>query len=154
MDELLGFIRTAKADLSEFDAKKLKGMMEGLHDPLVRTTTCFIELKSDLYILQFEHMDAEVIHIEPENLKGFEGADLLWLDEQLSQHAKTHSDPFTVLPFMRRYVQYEFPAQYGNGTTHTGISHTPPEFKDSWPPLPWFLRKILVPYVFGMYYSG
>ena len=34
------------------------------------------------------------------------------------------------------------------------ISHTPPEYKDTWPPLPWILRKILIPYVLARKYSG
>ena len=50
---------------------------------------------------QFEHMDHEVIHIEAEKLKVFEGKELLALDAQLQSHAKAHSNPYIVVPYMR-----------------------------------------------------
>jgi hypothetical protein len=33
-------------------------------------------------------------------------------------------------------------------------SHTPPEYKDLWPPMPWIVRKVVVPYVLAVRYSG
>ncbi len=33
-------------------------------------------------------------------------------------------------------------------------SHTPPEYKDTWPPLPWFLRKVAIPYVLARKHAG
>ena len=46
-------------------------------------------------------MDDEVIHIEADKLKVFAEKDLLSLDAQLQSHAKSHSDPFIVVPYMR-----------------------------------------------------
>lgn len=34
-------------------------------------------------------------------------------------------------------------------------SHIPPEYKDVWPSgMPWFVKKIIVPYIFAMRYRG
>lgn len=33
-------------------------------------------------------------------------------------------------------------------------SHTAPEYKDIFPPMPWIVRKVVIPYVFAKRYSG
>ena len=34
------------------------------------------------------------------------------------------------------------------------VSHTPPEARIEWPPPPWLLKSVLLPYVFAWRYSG
>ena len=34
------------------------------------------------------------------------------------------------------------------------VSHTLPEVRAEWPPLPWLLKSVLLPYVFAWRYSG
>ncbi|KAI0763150.1 hypothetical protein BC629DRAFT_1294189 [Irpex lacteus] len=84
----------------------------------------------------FHHLDAEVTHISAENLKaaGIDEAELAAMQKKLGEHAVGTSDPWTVVPFMR--------------------GHTPPEFKDVWPPMPWFLRKVVIPNVLARRYAG
>ncbi|KAF5359578.1 hypothetical protein D9756_003160 [Leucocoprinus leucothites] len=84
----------------------------------------------------FSHLDEEVEHIKAEVLKtsGFGEAELKDLNQKLDKYAQSHGDPFILVPYMR--------------------SHTPPEFKDFWPPMPWVLRKLVIPYVLARRYSG
>ncbi|KAF8532743.1 hypothetical protein JB92DRAFT_2687030 [Gautieria morchelliformis] len=116
LDELLATIRAAKADTSLFDAQKLKEMMVKLKEPL------------------FKHLDEEVAHIAPGELKVWEAHELEGLIDTLEKHAKSAGNPFVLVPYMR--------------------SHTPPEYKDLWPPMPWIVRKFVVPYVLAVRYSG
>ncbi|KXN85853.1 hypothetical protein AN958_10751 [Leucoagaricus sp. SymC.cos] len=77
----------------------------------------------------YQHLDAEVKHIKSSELKqaGFGDAELKDLNHRLDKYAQSHGDPFVLVPYMR--------------------SHTPPEFKDHWPPMPWVLHKLVIPYV-------
>ncbi|EIN08723.1 hypothetical protein PUNSTDRAFT_102186 [Punctularia strigosozonata HHB-11173 SS5] len=109
-------LTAAKADPSKFDAAELKAIVTGFKDPL------------------YQHLDEEVAHLAPENMKDFDQKELLDLNLALDKHAKSHGDPFLLVPFMR--------------------SHTPPELKDSWPPMPWMLRKVVIPYMLAKRYSG
>jgi hypothetical protein len=34
------------------------------------------------------------------------------------------------------------------------LSHASPELKQTWPDMPWFVRKVLVPYKFSRKYAG
>ncbi|EKM78145.1 hypothetical protein AGABI1DRAFT_86313 [Agaricus bisporus var. burnettii JB137-S8] len=91
-----------------------------------------VKLKDPL----FEHLDVEVEHIKSSKLKevGFGDAELKDLNQRLDKYAQSHGDPFLVVPYMR--------------------SHTPPELKNVWPPMPWVLRKVVIPYVLAWKHSG
>ncbi|VDC00751.1 unnamed protein product [Peniophora sp. CBMAI 1063] len=82
------------------------------------------------------HMDAEVEHLEASRLKvaGFSGAELKSMFAATEHYAKDNGDPFLVVPFMR--------------------SHTPPEFKASFPPLSWALSAVAIPYMLAMRHRG
>ncbi|KZV70217.1 hypothetical protein PENSPDRAFT_632032 [Peniophora sp. CONT] len=82
------------------------------------------------------HMDEEVEHIEASKLKvaGFTAAELKTMFAATEHYAKNNGDPFLVVPFMR--------------------SHTPPEFKASFPALPWLLTAVAIPYVLAMRHRG
>ncbi|KAI9063697.1 hypothetical protein FKP32DRAFT_1571772, partial [Trametes sanguinea] len=118
LDDFLAAIHEAQADPSKFDAAKLKSRVESSKDAL------------------FTHFNEEVEHIQAENLKtaGFTADECRQLIENVDKHAKSHGDPFLVVPFMR--------------------SHTTAEYKDIWPPIPWILRKVVVPYIMAKRYSG
>ncbi|THG99462.1 hypothetical protein EW026_g2899 [Hermanssonia centrifuga] len=91
-----------------------------------------VNFKEPLYA----HLDEEVEHIAAENLRtaGFEEPEVLAMISQLEAHAKSSGNPFLQVPYMR--------------------SHTAPEFKDSWPPMPWVLRKVVIPFMLAKRYSG
>jgi len=116
LEELLPYIRSAKADASKFDALKLKDMMSKLRDSL------------------FQHLDEEILHLAPENMHVFEAKDIDVMMAKLLAHAHSHDDPFISLPFM--------------------LSHTAPEYKVIWPQMPWFVKRVLTPYVFAWRHSG
>jgi len=84
----------------------------------------------------FQHLDSEVEHITSSELKkaGFNDVELKELNLKLDKYAQSHGDPFILVPYMR--------------------THTPPEFKDVWPPMPWVLRKVVIPYVLAWRYSA
>ncbi|KAJ7141987.1 hypothetical protein C8R46DRAFT_968177 [Mycena filopes] len=109
-------LRAAKTDPAKFDPAELKQIMVEFREPLLK------------------HLDEETAHLAPENMKVFDQKELLDLNAALDKHAKSHGDPFLLVPFMR--------------------SHTPPELKDSWPPMPWVLRKVVIPYVLAKRYGG
>ncbi|PSR83537.1 hypothetical protein PHLCEN_2v5691 [Hermanssonia centrifuga] len=75
------------------------------------------------------HLDEEVEHISADKLREaqFQESEIKTMISQLEAHAKSSGNPFLQVPYMR--------------------SHTPPEYKDSWPPMPWFLRKVMIPYM-------
>jgi len=116
LDALSKKLRTAKADPSTFNAAELKQVFQDFREPL------------------YKHLDEEVAHIAPENMKVFDTKELRDLNAALDKHAKSHGDPYLLVPYMR--------------------SHTPTELKDSWPPMPWVLRKVVIPYVLARRYSG
>jgi len=91
-----------------------------------------VDFKEPLYT----HLDGEIEHLQAHNLKsaGFSEQDLKDMIVGLEEYAKSHGDPFITLPFVR--------------------SHTPPEIKEYWPTLPWAFRKIVIPYILGMKFSG
>ncbi|KAG5643504.1 hypothetical protein DXG03_000745 [Asterophora parasitica] len=57
-------------------------------------------------ILAFTHLDEEVEHISASNLRNaqFAERDILTMIGKLESHAKSHGDPFLLVPFMRRSV--------------------------------------------------
>ncbi|KAH9926345.1 hypothetical protein B0H21DRAFT_139849 [Amylocystis lapponica] len=82
----------------------------------------------------YKHLDEEVAHIVPENMQQFSDEEMRTMNDALEAYAQKHGDPFLLVPFMR--------------------SHTPPEFKDSWPEMPWVLRKVVIPYALALRYRG
>lgn len=95
-------------------------------------------------------MDGEVEHIAAPNLKAFDEQTLRNTLEAIEKYAKENANPFTVLPYMRSYVLSSISVRQ----RLVKYSHTPPEWKDSWPALPWILRKVILPYMLAMRYSG
>ncbi|KAI0777634.1 hypothetical protein BD413DRAFT_601961 [Trametes elegans] len=83
-----------------------------------------------------KHFREEVIHIEGWRLKraGLTEAECLKMIAEMEKHAKAHGDPFLVVPFMR--------------------SHTAPQYKNIWPPMPWILRKVMIPHLLAKKHSG
>ncbi|CAL1714138.1 unnamed protein product [Somion occarium] len=95
------------------------------------------ELKSQLISLRdpmIQHLDDEVADLDPENLKVFSEDGIKKMLADMIAWSKYNGSPFLTLPFMR--------------------AHVPPEFKDHWPKMPWFLRKILIPWIFAFPHSG
>ncbi|KAG6811265.1 hypothetical protein H0H92_008258 [Tricholoma furcatifolium] len=110
LDKLLNLVLDAKADPTKFDAAALKDLMTEFKEPL------------------YSHLDEEVEHVSADNLREaqFEEGDVKAMIKRLEAYAKSHGDPFLLVPYMR--------------------SHTPAAIKDTWPPMPWILRKLVVPY--------
>jgi hypothetical protein len=53
---------------------------------------------------QFKHLDEEVAHIAPAELKVWEAHELEGLIDTLEKHAKSAGNPFVLVPYMRRSV--------------------------------------------------
>lgn len=160
LHELLAIIHAAKANTDLFDAAKLKEMMLTLKEPLVSIrTTSFVwirdtSIKPSTSTLQFKHLDEEVLRIVPSELKVWEAHELKALNEELDKYAKSSGNPFLLVPYMRRLVIVPQLYQEHILTFAHACSATPPEYKDVWPPLPWVLRKVVIPYVLAVRYSG
>lgn len=60
-------------------------------------------IRRETRFTQYEHLDEEVKHISPENLKVFDEPTLRKLMEKIDKHAKSSGDPFVLVPYMRRY---------------------------------------------------
>ncbi|KAF8079200.1 hypothetical protein FPV67DRAFT_1467856 [Lyophyllum atratum] len=118
LGKILATILESKADSSKFDGAKLREAMVAFKDPL------------------YTHLDEEVEHISASKLKEaqFPEQDIVAMIKKLESYAKSHGDPFLLVPFMR--------------------SHTPAAIKDVWPPMPWVLRKLVVPYMLAKRHSG
>lgn len=54
---------------------------------------------------QFQHLDEEIEHLAPDNLRAFDAKELDAMFDKLVHYAHTHDSPFVVLPFMLRSVQ-------------------------------------------------
>jgi hypothetical protein len=105
LDRLLTMIHDARADLTKFDAEAMNALMIEFKDPLVN---CFLTKYFAFtdYIFKYTHLDDEVEHIHASKLKeaNFEERDILTVVADLEKHAKSHGDPFVIVPFMRRFV--------------------------------------------------
>ncbi|KAG6847786.1 hypothetical protein H0H93_006002 [Arthromyces matolae] len=86
LDKLLAVIVGAKTDPTKFDAASLKALMDEFKEPL------------------YTHLDDELEHISAQNLKDaqFEEPAVKALNQRLEAYAKSHGDPFLLVPFMRR----------------------------------------------------
>ncbi|KAH8929265.1 hypothetical protein BT69DRAFT_1307087 [Atractiella rhizophila] len=107
IEDLLKWIVAAKSDRSKYSAQLLK-------EKLSRMGPTFLK-----------HLDEEVEHLSHENLLQFPEDELGSAWKGFLNYAKTHSNPFIALPFIK--------------------SHTPPEYK-WWPAgVPWIINKLMVP---------
>ncbi|KAK9316087.1 hypothetical protein V1522DRAFT_420719 [Lipomyces starkeyi] len=70
------------------------------------------------------HLHQEIEDLAPERLKVFTGEEIGEMMALVHKYVMRHENPVMTLPFVR--------------------SHTPPEYK-SWPPLPWVIKKLLLP---------
>ncbi|CAL1714139.1 unnamed protein product [Somion occarium] len=115
----------------------LKAMVAMIHEAQADLTKFdpqqFKELVVPLRVPLFNHLDDEVSHIGADSLKVFDEPALRKMCTDMDSYSKSHGDPFMIVPFMR--------------------SHTPPEFKDHWPVMPWVLRKLVVP-ILALRHSG
>jgi hypothetical protein len=95
-----------------------------------------LTMLEDMKDVLISHLNEEVEDIAPTKLRaaGFSDKDMQEMMDSLTSEAQKHGDPFLVLPFM--------------------ISHIPPEHKAAFPEAGWFIKKVLVPYVFARRYSG
>lgn len=88
------------------------------------------EVKEPLYT----HLDEEVADLAPERMKVFTAAEIQDFNQRMGDHLRKTDDPSIALCYLK--------------------AHMPADVKDQFPPnLPWFVRKLLVPYVFGWKYS-
>lgn len=107
--------------------------------------------------IKYKHLDEEIVHIAPDHLKVWEAHELQALNDKLEQYAKSSGNPFTLVPYMRRSVSLYFIwilFLFIPVLINTSRSHTPPEYKEIWPPMPWIVRKFVVPYVLATWHSG
>jgi len=116
LTRIISWIDDARADHAKFKAEELKTMME--------------EFKERL----FYHLDEEVAHLAPENLKVFTPEELAQHNKELMVFVRAQGNGNLVVPFLR--------------------SHTPPELKEIWPPFPWIMKRIIIPYMLSWKYSG
>lgn len=65
---------------------------------------------------------------------GFTSTECRDMVAAMERYAKAHGNPFLVIPYVR--------------------AHTPPEYKDVWPPMPWVLRKFVIPYMLAKKHPG
>ncbi|KAJ7741424.1 hypothetical protein DFH07DRAFT_838041 [Mycena maculata] len=82
----------------------------------------------------FEHLDEEVVDLAPEKLKVFTPEELKQAGKGLMVYIRAHSDKYVTLPFMR--------------------CHTPPELKEIWPPFPWIVKRLVVPWFLAPTHAG
>jgi len=82
----------------------------------------------------FEHLDEEVADLAPEKLKVFTAEELTKAGKDLMVYIRAHSDKYVTLPFMR--------------------CHTPPELKEIWPPFPWIVKRLVVPWMLAPKNAG
>jgi hypothetical protein len=100
---------------------------------------------------QFEHLDEEVEDLAPEKLKVFTAEELTQAGKDLMVYIRAHSDKYVTLPFMRWYVSDPFSCVR---LVHIPASHTPPELKEIWPPFPWIVKRLVVPWILAPRNSG
>ncbi|KAK7044583.1 hemerythrin domain-containing protein [Favolaschia claudopus] len=82
----------------------------------------------------FEHLDEEVEDLAPEKLKVFTPEELTQAGKDLMVYIRAHSDKYVTLPYMR--------------------CHTPPELKEIWPPFPWIVKRLVVPWILAPKNAG
>ncbi|KAK7685706.1 hypothetical protein QCA50_011050 [Cerrena zonata] len=116
VEKIIATINLYQADTSAYDPEYLKSLMVPLREPL------------------YEHLDEEVVHLAPENLKVFTEDEIQGMFHDMVQWSKRNGSPFLTLPFMR--------------------CHVAPEFKAFWPQFPWFLRVVIIPWVLAWRHSG
>lgn len=103
LDELLPIFRASQLKPDGFDAATVKEMIIKLRDPLVSLPLASEPGYSNwFFAVQFKHLDEELVHIAPENLKVFEAQEVQDMLNKLFAYAHGHDSPWTVAPFMLR----------------------------------------------------
>ncbi|KAJ7126069.1 hypothetical protein C8R44DRAFT_874446 [Mycena epipterygia] len=82
----------------------------------------------------FEHLDEEVEDLAPEKMKVFTPEEISKAGKDLMVYIRAHSEKYITLPFMR--------------------CHTPPELKEIWPPFPWVVKRLVVPWILAPKHAG
>ena len=82
--------------------------------------------------MQYQHLDEEVAHLAPANMRVFTDDEITTFLAGFQKEIVRNADPWTDLPY--------------------AVTHTPPSV--AWPPLPWVLRRVFIPFVFRWRYSG
>ncbi|KAJ7634743.1 hypothetical protein FB45DRAFT_909731 [Roridomyces roridus] len=82
----------------------------------------------------FEHLDQEVEDLAPAKMKVFTTEEISKAGKDLMVYIRAHSDKYTTLPYLR--------------------THTPPELKEVWPPFPWFVKRVVVPWFLAPKHAG
>lgn len=136
LDKFLAIIKSSQTNSAEFDAAKVKNLMQESKDIMVRFRSISMSSPNRPFWLKFNHFDDELTHIEASKLREaqFTEDEVKEMVSSMEKHAKANGDPFLVVPFMR--------------------SHTTPEYKDIWPAMPWILRKVAIPYILAKKHSG
>ena len=140
LDRFTALLIAMQADPSKFDAQVLLQTLHDLRAPLVRPTHYSSASSLDLapltappYIAQYAHLDEEVAHLAPAHVRVFSDEEITTTLKRMQKEIISSMDPWTELPF--------------------AIGHTPPTVRD-FPPLPWLMRHVLVPWVFYWRYFG
>ncbi|KAH7903367.1 hypothetical protein BJ138DRAFT_1020758, partial [Hygrophoropsis aurantiaca] len=53
----------------------------------------------------FQHLDEEIQHVDPQNLRVLDYKAMQNLNQAIDHHAQATGDPFIVVPFMLRYAE-------------------------------------------------
>ncbi|GJE85244.1 hypothetical protein PsYK624_013220 [Phanerochaete sordida] len=124
--------KAVHAVLDELAASLAASEADPAHFDAAALRALMVRFREPLYT----HLDDEVEHIRASELRaaGFSEDALRGLVARLEAYARAHGDPFLQVPFMR--------------------SHTPAAYKECWPPMPWVLRKVVVPYVLALRHAG
>ncbi|KAJ7469702.1 hypothetical protein FB451DRAFT_1255313 [Mycena latifolia] len=86
---IIAYIDATRASPAEFDAGRLKEMMQALHEPL------------------FAHLSEEVADLSADNLSVFTPAELARVERDMIGYFSWHSEKFITLPFMRSHTPPE-----------------------------------------------
>ncbi|KAK9350278.1 hypothetical protein V1523DRAFT_420346 [Lipomyces doorenjongii] len=80
------------------------------------------------------HLHDEIEHLSDAHLRPvFSEVEIREMMESSRKYTLKHDDPFVMLPFL--------------------MGHTPPEYK-SWPPLPWMVAKLILPWIIARRHRG
>jgi hypothetical protein len=107
----------------------------GLADPKTFDVAAFSAMLDDIKEPLYTHLDEEVEDLAAEKMKVFTEKEIDDFNLSIQEHIKKNDDPSMGLCFLK--------------------CHMPADIKETYPPnLPWFIRKLLVPYVFGWKHAG
>lgn len=105
LTRIISWIDDARAEHAKFKAEELKTMMEELKEPLVGPRvhpSLLLQVTPNLF--QFYHLDEEVAHLAPDNLKAFTPAELAQHNKDLMTYIRANGDGHLVVPFLRSHT--------------------------------------------------